>query len=82
MYLACSSQDVKVITTLLNAGAKIDNKVILGETILMRAAFGNMNPEVISILINAGAKVNIKGDNGRTAMKLRSRKGKEILRAV
>ena len=58
----------EVIATLLNAGAKIDDRAGNGRTSLMEAAMANENPEVISILLKAGAKLDDKDPSGRTPL--------------
>lgn len=64
-----NDENIKVIDTLIKAGAKLN--VCFGDseqTILMIAAAFNNNPKVINALIKAGANVNAKDNDGRTAL--------------
>ncbi len=56
MYAAAFNKNPKVITVLLNAGAKIDDRNDLRETPLMNAAYFNKNPEIIKVLLDSEAK--------------------------
>jgi len=70
MYAATNNKNPEVITTLLRAGAKIDDRDDNGFTPLMWAAmpFFNDNPAVIiTTLLNAGADPTIKSGDGKTA---------------
>jgi len=67
MYAAELNSNPEVITTLLKAGAKLDDRDTNGMTALMVAAHFNPNPEVITILINAGADGKLKSSKGKTA---------------
>ena len=62
------NENSDVITTLLNAGAKLDDRdELFGRTALMWAAKYNENPEVITTLLNAGADAKAKSNEGKTA---------------
>ena len=67
MYAAQNNVNVMVVSLLLNAGAKINDRTASGVTALMYAARSNRNPEVISILLKAGANGRLKSDEGKTA---------------
>jgi ankyrin repeat protein len=67
MYAAEYNENPAVITTLLNAGAKLDDRDKNGMTPLMHAAWINMNPDVITTLLNAGANAKAKSNEGKTA---------------
>ena len=58
------NQNPEVITELIKAGAKINDRANNGWTPLMHAAQSNQNPEVISELIKAGAKIDDRNDIG------------------
>jgi len=68
MHAAKYNKNPDVITTLLKAGAKIDERDKYGETPLMYAAEHQENPDVISTLLNAGAKIDERDDSGRTPL--------------
>jgi len=68
MHAAKFNKNPDVITTLLKAGAKIDERDKYGETPLMYAAEHQENPDVISTLLNAGAKIDERDDSGRTPL--------------
>ena len=70
MYAASNNENPEVITTLLNAGAKLDVRAekFFGWTPLMIAAVYNENPDVIKALLNAGAKLDDRDRNGMTPL--------------
>ena len=68
MHAAKFNKNPDVITTLLKAGAKIDERDNRGETPLMYAAKQNENPDVVMTLLNAGADPTIKSKEGKTAL--------------
>ena len=53
----------EVISILLKAGAKLDDKDPSGRTPLMWAAWQNHNPKVVMVLLNAGADGKLKCDD-------------------
>jgi len=67
MYAARRNKNPDVITTLLNAGARLDDRDKNGMTPLMYAAKYNENPDVITTLLNAGADAKAKSIEGKTA---------------
>ena len=58
-----ANENPEVISVLLKAGAKIDDKDPHGRTPLMWAAWQNHNPKVVMILLNAGADGKLKCDD-------------------
>jgi ankyrin repeat protein len=60
------NKNLEVITTLLKAGAKLDDRDDTGQTPLMNAAQFN-TPEVITTLLEAGADGKVKDNDGKTA---------------
>jgi ankyrin repeat protein len=72
MYAAGNNHSSEVITALLRAGAKIDDRSIdgRGRTPLMAAAEKNPNPYIITTLIEAGAKVDNRDMLGRPPLML------------
>ena len=69
MIAVQNEENIKVIDTLIKAGAKLnayfgDEK----QTILMMAAAFNDNPKVINALVKAGANINAKDNEGRTPL--------------
>jgi ankyrin repeat protein len=68
MSAAEYNQNPAVITTLLEAGAKVNDKDGSGIAPLMFAAQYNPNPEVITTLLKAGAKPEDRLENGWTAL--------------
>jgi ankyrin repeat protein len=67
MKAAALNQNSYIITTLLKAGARIDDCDQSGMTALMWAAYSTHNPEVITTLLNAGANGKLKSFEGKTA---------------
>jgi len=68
MSAALSNRNPDVITTLLRAGAKLDDRDNNSMTPLMYAAESNRNPDVITTLLRAGAKLDDRAENGRTPL--------------
>lgn len=73
MLAAAFNHDARVISVLLKAGARIDDKDYKGGTPLMWAAEYNSNPAVISVLLAAGAHVDDRTAVGVTALMLSAR---------
>ena len=48
-----------IVKLLIDSGADVHTKNVLGDTALIAAADNNLNPEVIKILVAAGADVNV-----------------------
>lgn len=67
MHAAGRNEKPDVITTLLKAGAKVDDRDEDGMTPLMYAAWFNPNPDVITTLLKAGADAKAKDYSGKTA---------------
>ena len=67
MLAAWDNLNPEVITILLKAGAKADNRDKNGVTALMTAAKNNQNPEIIKVLLKAGANPKLKSIAGKTA---------------
>ena len=76
---------LEVVKILLDAGAKADDKNIVGDTALMMASRRG-NAEVVKILLAAGADVNAKNKCGISALKTAQRAKQqsivEILKAA
>jgi len=71
MYAAEYNENPAVITVLMNAGAKLDDRAeFSGRTPLMLAASFNKNPDVIRTLLNAGAKMDDRDEYGMTPLML------------
>jgi uncharacterized protein len=69
MCAAQNNHNAEVITVLLKAGARVNEKTQHGGmTALMYAAHFNPNPDVITALLNAGAKVNDEDDYIKTPL--------------
>jgi len=70
MLAAECNENPDVITTLLNAGAKLDDRKneYSKTTPLMYAASSNRNPDVITTLLNAGAKLDDRGKDVKTLL--------------
>ena len=64
-----SKSNPEVITLLINAGARVNERVIGGGTPVMIAAAGNPNPEVITALAKGGADLNAVSNNGMTPLR-------------
>jgi ankyrin repeat protein len=56
----------EAIVALINAGADVNARDVLGNTPLMYVS--RSNPEAIRIFANAGADVNAKNDSGKTSL--------------
>jgi ankyrin repeat protein len=76
--------DPAVITTLVKAGADVNERAVSGRTPLMWVIDSNKsNPEVLDALIKAGAKVNEGDDSGRTPlMEAATQSDSEVLRSL
>jgi ankyrin repeat protein len=74
MRAAKNNKNPEMITTLLKAGAKLNDRTRDGMTILMAAASGN-TPEVVSAILDAGADINECDVLGRTALMWAARTG-------
>jgi len=61
------AQNAALITTLLDAGAAIDAKVIHGSTVLFHAVEAG-DAVAASLLITRGARVDVKNDDGKTPL--------------
>jgi uncharacterized protein len=69
MLTAWHNSNPQVVSVLLQAGAKLDERTAKkGSTPLMFAACYSRNPEVISVLIHAGAKIDGQDKNGETPL--------------
>ncbi|MBR2208460.1 MAG: ankyrin repeat domain-containing protein [Synergistaceae bacterium] len=66
--LVFAAEDTETIKILLDAGADVNASDNEGETILIRAAAFNPNPDAIKILLDAGADLNAKDENGMNAL--------------
>ncbi len=71
MIAAGFNQDPKVISALLNAGAKVDDQARGNVTPLMYAAL-NRDPRIASALLKAGANVNAREWDGETPLMIAS----------
>ena len=67
-FAAAESKTPEVITTLLNAGAKVSTKVYGTLTPLFYAGSYNDNPAVVTTLVKAGADVKVKDIFGGTPL--------------
>ena len=68
--------DVEIVRTLLDKGARVDERVEFGGTVLMGAARKG-DPELIEVLLAAGANPNAEDDNGFTPLSCAVESGKE-----
>ena len=68
MLAAESNENPDVISTLLKAGAELDQRDEFDKTALMYAAEENENPNVVVTLLDAGADPTIKSYEGKTAL--------------
>ena len=66
--LIFAAEDTEAIKILLDAGADVNARNDEGETVLIRAAAFNQNPDSIKILLDAGADINVKDGNGMNAL--------------
>jgi ankyrin repeat protein len=71
-----SELDVEIVRYLLGKGAKVDERVEFGGTVLMAAARKG-DPELIDVLLAAGANPNAEDDNGFTPLSCAVESGKE-----
>jgi ankyrin repeat protein len=78
MSAARFNTNPKVITTLLKAGAKIDDRDQGGMTPLMWAAKCTTTPAVITVLLKAGADVKVQSNEGKTALDYARENGKLV----
>jgi ankyrin repeat protein len=67
MYAAALNRDPIVITVLIEAGAKVNDRDSDGVTPVMIAARANRNPAVITALLKGGADGAEKSGSGKTA---------------
>jgi len=68
MCAAAANPSSEVITTLIKAGANVNDKTNThGKTALIIAAQNSKNPAVIIELINAGADAKVLDSDGKTA---------------
>ena len=63
-----ASRDVDIVRYLIGKGAKVDEKLTDGRTVLFLPA-GEGNMEMLGVLLSAGANVNAVDDYGYTALK-------------
>jgi len=68
MCAAALNPNPEVITELLKAGAKVDDRTEEGTTPLMFAAWNNPNPDIITTLLRARANAKLKSSEGKTAL--------------
>ena len=68
MKAASSNHEVKVITTLLQAGSDLESSSEYGVTAFLAAAANNTNPEIIKTLLKAGAGIESPNKDGTTAL--------------
>ncbi len=69
---AAKTGNVSLATLLLEKGAKVDVRGVMGETPLM-AAVGSKHPPMVTFLLQKGAAVNAADDRGFTPLHLISR---------
>ena len=62
--------NLEMVEYLLGAGMSASSRETNGDTVLMTAAGGLINPSVLSALIKAGAHVNATNNEGMTALML------------
>ena len=67
MYAAESNENPEIINTLLDAGARINDRDDTGWTPLMYAARYTYNSEIITTLLDAGADGKARDEDGKTA---------------
>ena len=73
MLAAAFNHDPAVVSLLVKAGARIDDRDYEGGTVLMWAAEYNSNPAVISAVLAVGAKIDDRTHVGVTALMLCAR---------
>jgi ankyrin repeat protein len=65
---ASADENPEITSTLVKAGAKLDDKDTEGMTSLMFAAACNQNPDLTMTLLKAGANGKLRSSDGKTAL--------------
>lgn len=74
MFASANNPNPKVLLTLVQAGANVNEKDRRGETPLILAMENEASLEIISALVEAGADVNEKNSWGETPLILAAKK--------
>lgn len=77
LHYAVRYQNPKIVKSLIEAGADLEQKTIDGYTPLMLAIYNsNYSNEIIDILLEAGADPKVKNNDAKTAVDLAKDEGK------